>query len=451
MAVWGEVPLSKLAGARRVDAEYYDPQLLRYEYAVKKFSGGWAPLKELAELVTDGDHLKRNYVSDGVLFLTSENFREHTIEYASQLRIASDYERTLARARAEAGAVFLTKTGRWYGKAAVCRADEPRFNISADVAKIRIKDEYDPFFLACYLNSSIGYALVRRESTGASRDRIILDNLRTLPVPRVARTESKYRAVVDRIGNAYTKADRVYAEAEALLESALGLDKLDLTPWLFYKRSYLDVQKAGRCDAEYFSPRMQNLISALSCDGLTIANVAKISKRRFKPKPGAQFQYIEIADVTGSGTVDSSPVAGDEAPSRATWIVKPGDIITTTVRPIRRLSAIITDDQDGYICSSGFAVVTPRNPKDIAPELLLVYLRLPLVCELLDLHTTASMYPAISAADLMKIPIALPNIATRRKIVARVRESFDARREARRLLGQAKAIVEDAILGERSS
>jgi restriction endonuclease S subunit len=234
------------------------------------------------------------------------------------------------------------------------------------------------------------------------------------------------------------------AEAEDLLSSALGLDGLDLAARLFYERPYADLEAAARFDAEYFSPRTQNLLAALSRDGLTLGDIAKLAKRRFRPKPGVEFQYIEIADVTGNGTAEASPVAGEEAPSRATQVVKPGDVITTTVRPIRRLSAIITDDQNGQVCSSGFAVLTPR---DIAPELLLVYLRLPLICELLDLHTTASMYPAISTADLMTIPIALPDAETQAAIAGKVRESFAARRAARRLLDEAKRMVEDAILG----
>lgn len=222
---------------------------------------------------------------------------------------------------------------------------------------------------------------------------------------------------------------------------------MDLIPRLSYERSYADVQTAARFDAEYFQPRMQNLIAALSRDDLTIGDVAELSKRRFKPTPGSEFQYIEIGDVSSNGSADSNPVADEEAPTRATWIVKPGDIITTTVRPIRRLSAIITDEQTDHVCSSGFAVL---SPKTIAPELLLVYLRLPLVCELLDLHTTASMYPAISTADLMKIPIALPKDLDRQQIVAKVRESFTARRKARHLLDEAKAIVEKEILRDGS-
>lgn len=445
MAIWSEVLLSKLAGARRLDAEYYDPEFLRYEVAIKNYPGGWARLKDIAELVTDGDHLKRNYVEDGVLFLTSENFQEHIINYRSDLRIAPEYERSLARSRAEAEAVFLTKTGKWYGKAAICRSAQTQFNISADVAKIRLRKEYDPYFLACYLNSTIGYTLVRRESTGGSRDRITLDNLRSLPTPRVPRSESQFRLIVDQITRAYERAERIYTEAETLLESALELDKLDLTPRLFYDRAYADVETTGRFDAEYFQPRMQNLIAALSRDRQTIGDVAKLSKRRFKPKAGREFRYIEIGDVSSNGTADSNSIAGEDTPSRATWIVKPGDVITTTVRPIRRLSAIITEEQADHVCSSGFAVLTPEG---IAPELLLVYLRLPLVCELLDLHTTASMYPAIAPDVLMKIPIALPNNATQQKIATRVRESFDARRESLRLLEEAKTMVKKAILGE---
>ncbi|MGA7933059.1 MAG: hypothetical protein WCA35_05890 [Kovacikia sp.] len=87
---------------------------------------------------------------------------------------------------------------------------------------------------------------------------------------------------------------------------------------------------------------------------------------------------------------------GCEAPSRAQWIVRKDDVITSTVRPIRRLTALIERNQDGYVCSSGFAVFQPAK---VQPEVLLVYLRLPIICEILDLHTTASMYPAISTNE----------------------------------------------------
>lgn len=443
MAVWSEINYSKLLSDNRFDAEYYDPQVLKYEDAVKSYPGGWMMLADMAELITDGDHLKRNYVQDGVLFLTSENFSEHHINYDSELRIETDYERTLARARSEAEVVYITKTGKWYGKAAVCLSDQPVFNISADVAKIRLKPQYDPYFLACYLNSRIGYSLVRREATGGSRDRIILDKLRSLPIPLVRSNKNEYLEVVKLIDRKYREANTLLSDAEDLLGSALGLMQLDMTPQPFFEQSNINVAKANRLDADYFDPRMQNLINVLSRDGLTIRDVVNLSKRRFESREGVEFQYIEIGDVSNDGIAQSSPIMGEDAPSRATWMVKSGDVITSTVRPIRRLSAIITENQDGYVCSSGFAVLTPKN---IEPELLLVYLRIPLVCQLLDLYTTASMYPAISTDDLMSIPISIPDFTIREKVIEKVRQSFSARNEAKRILKVACDMVEQTVL-----
>ncbi|MGJ5627843.1 hypothetical protein [Nostoc sp. CALU 1950] len=106
-----------------------------------------------------------------------------------------------------------------------------------------------------------------------------------------------------------------------------------------------------------------------------------------------------------------------------------------------RLSALIESEQNNYICSSGFAVLKPTK---IELEVLLIYLRSPIVCEILDLHTTASMYPAISTEDLLKIPITLPKESTRQKVTEKVRESRKAREQSKQLLEIAKTGVERA-------
>ena len=154
------------------------------------------------------------------------------------------------------------------------------------------------------------------------------------------------------------------------------------------------------------------------------------------------FQYIEIGGMRGDGTATSETTPTAEAPSRASQRVRGNDIITSTVRPIRRLSAIITPDQDGHVCSSGFVVLDPTG---IAPEVLLTYLRLPAVCELMDLHTSASLYPAISERDILQLPIPKIDEATTASITQSIRAAHAARQEAQSLLERAKRAVEIAI------
>lgn len=70
---------------------------------------------------------------------------------------------------------------------------------------------------------------------------------------------------------------------------------------------------------------------------------------------------------------------------------------------------------------------------------------------MLDLHTTASMYPAISAEDLLNIPIPLLEESTRWQITEKVRASCKAREQSKQLLEIIKTGVERAILLHRGS
>ena len=199
---------------------------------------------------------------------------------------------------------------------------------------------------------------------------------------------------------------------------------------------------AGRLDAQFFAPRVEQLLARLGRDGLRLFDVASVRRERFEPTGLDNFNYIEIGSLGSDGTAAPESVPMAEAPSRATQYVHTGDVITSTVRPIRRLSALVAPEQDGAVCSSGFVVLQPQK---ISGEALLTYLRLPLVCELMDLHTSATMYPAISESDLLALPIPAISPSVQFQIQNAVRRSAHARQHAARLLDAAKHAVEIAI------
>jgi len=198
----------------------------------------------------------------------------------------------------------------------------------------------------------------------------------------------------------------------------------------------------GRLDSRFFAPRIQALLDLLSKDGRMVSDVARQRREKFRPDDCGVFDYIEISDIDGSGAAASTRLACDEAPSRATWYVKYDDIITSTVRPIRRLSARIAPEQNGFVCSSGFVVVEPLT---IAPELLLTYLRLPVICELLDLYASASMYPAITDADILNLPFPAISAVVSDHVTQSVRNAKESKVKAASLLEAAKRAVEIAI------
>jgi hypothetical protein len=278
---------------------------------------------------------------------------------------------------------------------------------------------------------------------------LFIEKIKTLRVPFLACAKD----VSQDARKAYSKrreAAEAIAAAERLLVSALGLDQLDFSQRLSYVRTFRDLLAEKRFDAEFFSPRHQAILQHLRRSGVTIGDVAPLAERPFHDsvkKRDGTFRYIEIGSLTGGGEAEAETIDLADAPSRAQFVVRPGDIITSTVRPIRRLSALIRSDQDGCVCSSGYAVLSPQDGNNrIEPEVLLTYLRLPVICEILDLYTTATMYPAIPTHHLLNIPVIIPEKRVRAKIVEYVRAAICARQEATRLLEGARTTVESAIV-----
>jgi hypothetical protein len=303
-------------------------------------------------------------------------------------------------------------------------------------------------FLAVFLDSKLGQRQLWRLVTFATvRPNTSKPHVKSIVVPLPDEESTRYiKEAVATATDLRQESHRLYAEAEALLLAELGLGEWAQTSEVCQTSEVSASQAwaAGRLDAEYFQPKYTQALAIMGQSGKTIGDVARLAKRRFVPKPGKPFQYIEIADVGQAGHAGSKLIPGEEAPSRAQWIVKAGDVITSTVRPIRRLSALIESHQDGYVCTSGFAVL---KPSDIEPEVLLVYLRLPIVCEILDLYTSASMYPAISTTDLLNVPISIPSEQVCAEVVKRVQRLRGSRQEAQRLLEEAKRRVEEMVLG----
>lgn len=150
---------------------------------------------------------------------------------------------------------------------------------------------------------------------------------------------------------------------------------------LTYVRPASEVMSAARFDVEFFTPRTPRRLAKLSSGEPSIRDVATPRHENFTGAGGpGEFNYIEIGAWRGDGTVGGERLPCAEAPSPATWIVRAGDVVTFTVRPNRRLSALITPTQDGFVASSGFVVL---QPKTVSAAVQLTHLRLPPVREIM--------------------------------------------------------------------
>jgi type I restriction enzyme S subunit len=142
--------------------------------------------------------------------------------------------------------------------------------------------------------------------------------------------------------------------------------------------------------------------------------------------PRSRFRYIDINSVT-LGKIDWQSVSEVEfrsAPSRARRIVSPGDTLFCTVRPSLQAHAYADwNQQVGFICSTGFAVLRPKQ----ADERFIFHT---IFSEAVASHVrrreVGSSYPAVNETDLKQTPLCVPELEVEQSRIAEILDTLDA-------------------------
>jgi type I restriction enzyme M protein len=199
----------------------------------------------------------------------------------------------------------------------------------------------------------------------------------------------------------------------------------------------LDQQLNSRLDAEHYQPEDQRLIEQLKAgNARRLGEIADILDETddFRLATDSDIRYIAISEVDARTmqVVSQQVLKAHEAPSRATYRVRQGDIITavsgaSTGTP-RQATALITEDEDGAICSNGFAVL--RNIHGIEPLFLLAYMRTEYYLRQVRRLMTGHAIPAISIEDLSNVLVPIPSQAEQKKIASAIASIQAMRKEA---------------------
>lgn len=210
----------------------------------------------------------------------------------------------------------------------------------------------------------------------------------------------------------------------------------------------------ARFDVEHYQPEDRRLLDALQASGAKpLGELADIHKEPdgFRLKSNREIRYVAISDVDARTmqVVSQQIIKPHEAPSRATYRVRKGDIITAvsgaSTGTSRQATALITEDEDGAICSNGFAVL--RNIHGVEPLFLLAYMRTAYYLRQVRRLMTGHAIPAISVDDLVKVLVPIPPKKIQKKIDGTVASISAMRKEA--LKAGDKIVAEtEALIGQ---
>ncbi|MDP1624726.1 MAG: restriction endonuclease subunit S [bacterium] len=163
--------------------------------------------------------------------------------------------------------------------------------------------------------------------------------------------------------------------------------------------------------------------------------------------PFDEIEYIDTASVTNNKFESVQKIKLSEAPSRAKRIVRDGDVILSTVRPIQRHFGFIRNPKPYTIASTGFAVLTPKK---IFPEFLYYYLSQDSITYYLNgiAETTTTTFPAFRPDTLEDLEIEIPDDIETQRRIADILSALDEKIELNRQTNATLESIAQAIFRE---
>ena len=439
-----EVPFSRVIGNDivRMESEFYNSNTVSYKNTVKA--------SQIIDFSQYGTSKELNEMGEGypVLRLNEFNysFISHPDKYCSLLDIDAYHGLQLKK-----DDVLICRTNgnpKFVGRSAIVPKDYD-YAFASYLFRIRPNRKYiNSATLVAFLNSKYGRLEIEKYSMVGNQANFSPAKFREISIPVFSKDlNDKIEDITYRAFQKLEMSESLYSEAANNMLECLDLNDFTTSSnscnVKTLKESFIET---GRLDAEYYQPKYDDIlhhIQAYKYGSKNLAEICDIKEENFTPKDDTTYKYVELANIGKYGNIiGCSQQKGEDLPSRARRIVSKNDVVISSLEGSLDSCALVEEDYDGALCSTGFYVL---KSSVLNSETLLVLFKSPLVKELMRKGCSGTILTAIGRQELERIPIPLIRQEIQEEIAQHVQSSISLRKESQQLLEHAKLTVEGAI------
>lgn len=302
--------------------------------------------------------------------------------------------------------------------------------------------------LVAFLNSKYGRKEIEKFSMVCNQANFSPAKFRKISIPLFS--EKFNNQIEEIIYHAFDMSESgktLYVDAENILLEEFGIKGWQPNNKLVnIKQLKESLLKSGRIDAEYYQQKYEDyhcLFEGYKGGSDVLSSICDIYDMNFGPIENTEYKYIELSNIGGLGEITGCTIAkGVELPSRARRLIHTNDVIVSSIEGSLQSVALVTDEYDKAICSTGFYVV---NSKTINPETLLVLFKSEPMQNLLKQGCSGTILTAIGKTEFQNLVMPKIRKEVQTEIADCVQRSMSLRNEAKQLLEEAKMMVEEEI------
>lgn len=454
MAVCSSISISQVEYLR-FDADFYHPKYLQE-------LGTWKTLDErigvakLSHLISapvrtgrtpSSRHIKEE--DEIVPFIKTDGIREGRINFDSAGELPKRVLNGTDFIPADSIVVtIIGATPEIVGRAAIVRDADPRCVTNQNVAVITTNSKCDPYYLTAYFQTSFGRDQLWRHSRRTEQVNLNCREVERVlvPTPDIS-LQNEIGDLVRASFAATDDSELLYTQAQQLLESELGLDKLRLDKPVGYTARFSvvglsDSVSANRIDAQCFSPEAvfyeDWLLKHANCDRLSLLLSSTAKGRQQAEAETGTTDYCSIKHITGREIVGASTAY----PAAGTPTARKDDLLLAiTGATIGKIGIVNRYDNLAF---SG-DMLRMRANGSISPHYLLLTLDHHLGQVQFNRWITGSTNGHLAPRDVGRVLVPRLEPNKEEQIAELVAESLEKRQESEQLLDQAKTRVEQLI------
>lgn len=423
----------------RFDAEFYLPAYLRYEKLID------GKTNDLLCHLADNSYKAFRRKTGVFEYIEISNIDLITGEYYSEV-LNSENPPSRAKKILNKNDVIISTVRPNRNAVSIILDEKNDLVASTGFCKLAAK-RINPKFLFVLFKTSIYRDLLVRFTTATMYPAVNEDDILNLKIPVFGdKFQTQIELMVNQSYSLISKSRYLYSQAEQILLSELGFLNWKPKHRLSFVKKFSDTVSAGRIDAEYFQPMYDEIVERIKQykkGHKSLIEIVKVKDKNFQPKDDVTYRYIELTNISANGNINGFiETLGKELPTRARRKVNVGDVIVSTIEGALSSIALINDDLDNALCSTGFFVI---NSDKINSETLLVLLKSPVGQLQLKKGSSGTILTAIGDDEFKRIILPDLSASIQGDIKKKITEMYNAKALSKRLLDIAKCGVEMAI------
>jgi restriction endonuclease S subunit len=446
------VAFSELYRNLRIDAEFYKPEYLSSDSALKK-TDNIIRLRSCCDFIKKGifDISPEEYTDNGIPLIRTSEIKSPLIDFSTSVFLDPTTHQEHYKTELKPNDIVITKIGAYIGDVALLPSKYQLYNFSQNVTGLSVKKEFiSPAYLLAFLLSEFGRSQLIRIIMLSGQGKIELEDIRNMVIYQASDTFQE--DISDKVKNAqsFLNQSKVkYKEAQTLLLSELGLTDWQPKHSLSFVKNYSDTEQAKRLDAEYFQPKYEEIVEAIqSYPGGwdTLGNLVEVKKC---VEVGSEayldkgIPFIRVSNLSPFEITEEKYISEKLYREIRKHQPKQGEILFS--KDATPGIAYYLNAQPKQMIPSGGILRLKIKTEKITGEYLTLVLNSILTKEQIKRDVGGSVILHWRPDQVKEIVIPVLSRVKQSEIQQKVTESFNLRKQSKHLLECAKRAVELAI------